>query len=129
MASEWIKDVICNGGTPVQQCEFCGRTHFTGSGYGMDEGELERLQKRASEAPSFFVQHNEQDGISYGQIEGTTYVWNCGCEKSEARLKRIEEWIWSHQHIVTGYIRKRLNAMKEEIDIREEMLKSIDVEP
>ena len=126
MASEWIKDVICDSGTPVQQCEFCGRTHFAGSGYGMDEGELERLQKKASEIPSFFVQHDGQDGISYGWIEGTTYVWNCGCQKSEERLKRIEEWIWSHQRIITSYLRKRIDAQKAAAEASEQMLKSIE---
>ena len=126
MASEWIKDVICDGGTPQAMCGFCNRTHYISSGYAMDQGELEGLKKKAADRPDKYVARSDADTISYGYIEGQQYVWNCGCAQSESRLTRIEEWIWSHQKIIANYLRKRIDAQKAAIDECADNLKAIE---
>lgn len=119
-ASEAIKDAICDGGTPVSQCGFCHCTHY-GNGRDMDEGEWDRLEKKRDGAPEFFKGH-DYDSISIGQIEGTNYVWNCGCEQSEERLSRIENFLWGHQRIIDSYYKRRIKDMKEEAATREKMV-------
>ena len=128
-ASEWIKDVVCDSGTVSADCDFCHRVHYVGTGYGMDEGELEGLNKKREAQPDRYVRHDGFDSISIGHIEGNQYVWGCGCKQSEERLKRIENWIWSHQRIITSYMRKRIDDEKAETSMTESLLKSIETEP
>ena len=128
MASEHIKDVVCDGGTCSAVCDFCNRTHFVSSGLHMDSGELEELERNAAEKPERYVRRSDADVISYGYIEGNQYVWNCGCAKSEERLKRIEDWIWSHQKIIAAYLRKRIEAQKAAIDECADNLKAIEAQ-
>lgn len=124
-ASEWIKDAITCAGSPCQVCDFCQRTHYVGSGLFMDDGELDELIKKEEAEPSKYVSNVEADSISYGQIEGRTYVWNCGCEQSEERLARIENFIWTHRHLIHSYFVRRGKARAAEAQEVSDTLKGI----
>lgn len=117
-ASEFIKDAICKGGAPVSVCGFCNRINFATSGMDMDEGELEQLQANEAAHPEKYHAISQYDSVSIGEIEGTNYVWGCGCKQSEERLSRIENFLWSHQAIIATYFRRRLKAMEEEVNTR-----------
>ena len=119
-ASEWIKDAICDAGTPVATCDFCNRTHFATG--GLDEAEAEAYEEQRQATPTRYVPHGDRDGLSIGHIEGKCYVWNCGCPASEDRLARIEAFLWGNQTVITRYYRRRIQAMKDEAAAREAMV-------
>jgi len=124
-ASDDIKDAVCDGGTPVADCDFCGRTHYTASGYCMDEGELERLEKQRAKFPARYIANHASDSISIGHIEDKQYVWNCGCEASEKRLSMIEEFLRTHMVVVLKFYRVRAKRLKETAAAQERMLSDV----
>jgi hypothetical protein len=119
-ASEWIKSAICDAGTPVATCDFCGRLHYAVT--GVEEQERERYESIKASEPAMVVPHEDCDGLSIGHIEGQCYVWSCGCPASEKRLAQIEAFLWEHQVIISRYYRRRIQAMKDEAMAREALV-------
>lgn len=99
--SEEFSRAVCNGGTPVHDCGFCGRTNFDLNGEFMDEGELDRILENQKAYPDkYFGQDN---GINIGNLGGKTYVWGCPCNKAWP----YENFIWENRHTILTYLKAR----------------------
>jgi hypothetical protein len=96
--SDEFSRAVCDGGSPVHDCGFCGRTNFDLNGEFMDDGELERLLEKQKASPDkYFGQDN---GISSGWIGGKAYVWGCPCNKA----RPYENFIWNNRHVIMTYL-------------------------
>lgn len=98
-------------GSPVNTCG-CGRTHFTGSGDNMDEGELASLLKKAKAEPDKYVQDPDNDSVSSAEIAGKHFVWGCTCGHAE----RVEAFLWSNRDRFLRYYRARIEREKKELE-------------
>lgn len=106
MEMKRLQDVVCDGGTPVADC-VCGRTHF-GDGDCMEEGEHERLLKKAQENPAKYISHPGAQSMSIGQFAGQNIVWGCQCDA----LKKYERFIWENRSKIIEYIKARAEYEK-----------------
>jgi hypothetical protein len=102
-ASQLFMNLVCDGGTPSIDCQLCGRTHFA-SGPSSDEPdeEVKRLRQLATEQPSKYCE-STNDSIGYGHIDGKQVAWDCPCR----RLRRYEDFIWSHRALILAYLKAR----------------------
>lgn len=100
--SDEFMRAFCGGGTPVQRCDFCGRTNFDYNGEFMEEGELEGLLRKRSQEPDHYF--GQDGGISFGELNGRTLVWGCPCNKT----RPYEDFIWSHRLQITEYLKARI---------------------
>lgn len=102
-ASDLFMDLVCNQGTPSATCQLCGRSHFaSGSGsYNSDE-EIQRWRESAEKEPDKWCEVSE-DGLAFGHINGIQVVYDCPCHK----LRKYEDFIWSHRSLIINYIRQR----------------------
>lgn len=103
--SDRFTELVHSGGTPVADCDLCGRTHYTGSGQYMEEGELDKLRAATAADPEHYVETSD-DSVSIGQIDGRQSVWGCPCNG----LTRYESFIWHHRHLIVDYLEARANA-------------------
>lgn len=102
--SDLFQDVVCDSGAPSMDCQLCGRTHFcTGEGTFEDEGEIENYRKRAAEDPEHYCEDEDNDGLSFGTIDGMQAVYGCPCN----RLSKYEDFIWAHRELIVTYIKRR----------------------
>lgn len=95
---ESFLDAVCDGGTPVADCGFCGKTFFAGDGDFMDEGELEKLEAKAAAAPDKY-EAVDAGSVSYGHIFGRQVVWHCRCEKVKSNALTI----WARRHTLLEF--------------------------
>ncbi len=102
--SDMFAEIICNGGTPVSDCELCGRTHFNETGEYMDKGELEKLLERQQAEPDKYVAHDNQ--VYHGDFDSKRVVWDCPCNG----LRLYEEMLWGERHMISQYICARAEA-------------------
>lgn len=115
--SELFLSAIRSAGSIVIDCELCGRTHF-GDGRGdYEEGEYERLLAKAKTEPDKYIQHHDDDMVSYGYLQGKQAVLDCPCHE----LTRYEKFIWAHRWLIASYFRARLkeNIQKLELDLEQ----------
>lgn len=103
-------DAVTDTGTRVADCELCGRTIFENDEYagGWEEGELEKLRKKAEENPDKYVGYTDRS-VATGTINGQQVVTNCVCNE----LRRFEDWIWTHRHIIARYVERRTRETAE----------------
>lgn len=87
---EILKDVICDAGTEAATCGFCGKHHEAESSHA---------------------------SVSVGQLEGTVYVWGCGCQKSEERLSRVAEWLMDNRMTIARFYGKVSERMRAQADM------------
>jgi hypothetical protein len=118
--SEEFADVLCDGGTPAAECEFCGVTHYVGSGHYMDEGELECLQQAAKAEPEKYQENNTSDAISFGYIDGRRFVWGCPCNS----VRKYEDWINNHRTLILRYFERVRSANEIELNRLTEQLRA-----
>ncbi len=103
---ERLIDMVCDGGTPMATCGFCGRVHFTQQ--ELDPSEYRRFKQQAETNPEQFIEHDIENSISIGQFEGVIVVHDCRCN----RLQRYEEFIWNHREIILRYLKQRIEGEK-----------------
>lgn len=96
-SDEFVR-AICDGGTPVNDCDLCGRVHFNSTGEYMDEGELEDLIAKQKKEPEKYYGQNGQ--IYHGEIDGKAVVYGCPCNG----LYLYERLIWNERHMISRYI-------------------------
>ena len=53
--SEEFYSAFIGGGSPVADCEFCGRVHYEADGEFMEQGELEDLEKKHKAEPDKYI--------------------------------------------------------------------------
>ncbi len=104
LPTTFFEEAICDGGTPVVDCEHCGTTHFDFNGEFMEEGELERLLQRQAKEPSKYKGHD--GGVHFGQIAGRNYVYGCKCKI----VQQMERFVWNHRFLIASYLKKRAAA-------------------
>lgn len=109
--SELFADIVCDGGTPVADCELCGRTHFATADRGVswEPGEVERLRAKAAENPDKYIEYPSDDCIGFGHIDGKQVVFMCPCN----RLSRYERFIICHQRMIVRFL-KAINKAQQE---------------
>jgi len=96
-----LEDAICNGGTPVAYCGFCGKVYYNSNGEFMDENELDDLEKKRVKNPKKYI---PKDGtISHGHFAGREYVWGCRC----AEFLKYADFIWYNRFTIADYFRRR----------------------
>lgn len=105
--SDLIEDLVSRFGTPVQECEYCGRTNYDLTGEYMDEDEngnqveLEKLKKEHEANPEgYFAQPWT---IHWGNIFGKSSVIGCPCNI----LARLEQQIWNDRFLIAEYLTRR----------------------
>jgi hypothetical protein len=107
-ASDDFMDAVRRGGGIVRECEACGRTCFEDDEHAGDweNGELERLRDNALKEPDRYVAMSR---VESGYLGGKEVVVNCPCNF----LKKYEDFIWGHRHIIATYIAKRAKEKAE----------------
>ena len=121
-SSEFM-DVLINSGSPVRDCDFCERTHFVDPQPGIDweEGEYEDLMEKHHENPDKYIHHGNATDVHWGTLNGQQYVDGCPCNSARA----YEDFIWSHRHLIAGYIQKRVEterkAMQEDSELAQKI--------
>lgn len=118
--SEEFWDAIVNAGTLVQECGFCGKTHFADSG-DFEPEELEDLRKNAAANPEKYEEHCDCDAIHFGVFAGRSIVFNC-CEKE---LEKYENLIWSNRYIISKYFKARAKKELEAAQLQSEMIEGV----
>jgi len=108
--SDDFMDAVTSGGSIVADCELCGRTVFEDDERAGDWelGELERLRENADKEPDKYVGFTDRS-VGTGHIDGKQVVTNCLCNG----LRRFENFIWSHRHIIADYVAKRARRIAE----------------
>jgi len=102
-ASELFMDLVCQGGTPSADCQFCGRMHFaSGSGSCEPDESIENLRKAAADYPDKYCESTD-DAIAIGLLDGCQFVWNCPC----CKIRKYEDFIWNHRELIVSYIKAR----------------------
>jgi hypothetical protein len=120
--SEMFQDVVCDSGAPSMDCELCGRTHFcTGEVSDEPDDEIERLRKLATKDPERYCEDADNDGLSFGTIEGMQAVYGCPCNK----LNRYEDFIWNHRELIVKYISRRTEKERVASENMQKMLAGI----
>ena len=106
--SDEFMDAVREGGGIRRQCEACGRECFEddeGAG-SWEEGELENLRKKAEKNPDQYV---AMARVESGTMNGKEVVVNCPCNF----LKKYEDFIWAHRHVIAKYIAVRAKQRAE----------------
>lgn len=91
-------DAVCDGGSPVADCDLCKRVHFANSNAYYEEGELEKLEAKQKAEPDKYISH-DVDAISWGCAFGHQFVWHCRCENAA----RIAKSVWAHRKIIAQF--------------------------
>jgi len=99
--SELFLDLIVNGGTPVNDCEHCGRTHYDSSGEFMEDGELKELERKHKLNPGKY--HPQNGTIRWGYLAGKQTVLGCPCNV----ITVYEDLFWSHRQMICEYVKNR----------------------
>jgi hypothetical protein len=107
---------VRHSGSLVINCELCGRVHFGDGSGDYDPGELEDLQIKATAEPEKYIQHFDDDMVSWGMMDGKQAVIGCPCNK----LTLYERFIWNHRNVIAKYLRDRVRQMIE--DARHEVI-------
>ena len=106
-------DSICHAGSPVIECEFCGRIHYApNSDLDFEEGELEELEKKHEQDPRKYIR-NPDDAVSWGYLDGKQIVCGCPCNS----VLKYEKFIWNHRYVIAKYF--SLIAKKQEKQARD----------
>lgn len=113
--SELFEDVFMDGGMPVVVCGFCGVTHFA-TGGRHDDDDVDRLTVLARSEPASYIAHADCDAIALGELEGRTYVPECGTPACRDRAEQIERFIWEHRRKILEYLRRRTAAERDASD-------------
>jgi hypothetical protein len=124
-SDEFVR-AFMHSGSIVIDCELCGRTHFgTRSPGFFDEGELDRLMKKAEADPIQYVADNTADSISWGTINGKQAVAGCPCNV----LTNYERFIWNHRFAIASFLSakssKRFDDAKRDCVAAESVKKSV----
>lgn len=101
--SKEFMDAVVDGGGIWDECDLCGRTHFSSldANYDYEEGEYEELCEKEAKDPDSYM---EADGsVGYGYIDGKRAVWGCKCNG----MRKYEDWVWAHRRIITEYLSQR----------------------
>lgn len=107
---------VCNGGSPVTQCELCGRLNFVGHARPEDdypESEVQDYIAKAEDFPDKYHAHDDSDYISHGAFDGKELVWGCPCNLAS----RYEQFLWAHRHVIADYFQNvaaRLQGQRNE---------------
>lgn len=115
---ESFLDAVCDAGTPVADCTFCGKTFFAGGGDYMEEGELEELEAKAMAAPDKY-EAVDSSSVSYGHIFGRQVVWHCRCEKVRANALTI----WARRHTLLEFFQGATAKMEADAARMKEAMK------
>jgi len=112
-------DCVCDGGTPVADCDLCGKTWFDSTGEYMEEGELDALLKKYDKQPDKYAMTNGY--VSYGHAFGRQFVWECRCEKAV----QMANAIWNHRFLILRFIKDVQNRTWEEATQLEKSLSEL----
>jgi hypothetical protein len=122
--SEEIKDAVCNGASPIIDCEFCGRTLFDETGENMEEGELDDLLKKHQESPKKYIPFPFQ--VHWGLVSGKQIVVNCPCNK----LTELEELFSDNIYVIRKYLlaktKDRLGFAQAEHNAAKEISEAVE---
>lgn len=120
--SEEFMSAVCNSGTAVCTCEFCGRIHFTPySDLSYNDKEMEDLKKQSEENPDKYVLSCD-DAISWGWMEGKQIVWGCPCNAG----KKYEDFIWKHRFVIADYLKYRIDSARKQLEIEKQNVDGLD---
>lgn len=111
-ASHNFMDAVCEAGTPDMTCQLCDRHCFaTGSQTCLSDVEIDKYRKSSNENPHRYWECAD-DSLAYGVIDGKQCVYDCPCNG----MARYENFIWTHRHMITRYLRKRSESIKAECE-------------
>ncbi len=120
--SEEFITAICDSGSPVIDCGFCGKVHFaTGSHHCLKEDELADLRKKAEAEPTKYIEDSSNDSVRWGYLDGRQAVWNC-CGET---LARYERWLISHQQKIVDFYKAFASRLRAEASHSERMIDSL----
>jgi len=107
--SDEFMDAVRSGSSIRRVCSLCGRTCFEDDPTAGDweKDELEELRENAEKYPDKYV---ALPRVETGVIDGKDVVVNCPCNN----LRKYEDWIWAHRHIIARYIAKIAQHKAEE---------------
>lgn len=101
--TEMFSDSIMGGAGTWVECQ-CGIDHYAVDSEYNDE------DYSAPDESDTVRHHFFCDGISYGNLDGQIFVWECdGCKK---KLKRYEDFIWNSRSEIRRYLKTRIDQEK-----------------
>lgn len=105
--SELFDNLITRTSSPVETCEFCGRTCFEDdSRLDWEPGEYESLKQNQRTDPDKFYAMTH---VACGIINGKTGVIGCPCNWGQP----YENFIWTHRRFIMEYISARVRKIVE----------------
>lgn len=121
-ASEVFKRLLHRVGHLVADCSLCGRVHFATLEEGVySEGELEELREKAKKDPEKYIEDPSYDTIAAGHLNNEEVVIDCPCNL----LRKHEDFIWNNRELIVGYIKNRVQTMKEQVGREDKLLEGL----
>lgn len=100
MVSEHFVKAFVTGGSPVVECDFCGRTYYSTT--DLEEDELAHYNEKCVEKPNKYYPE-PFDSIEYLEVAGRKYAVECQCNA----LDPYEAFIWDHRNRIIDYLTDR----------------------
>ncbi len=88
MTSERFDNAFTEAGGPIEECGFCGVTHFVGGRWQSDTEfaqEFGRLRKLSKKQPHNYIEHEGCDFVDFGFIGGKKFIPACACSADGAK--------------------------------------------
>lgn len=104
MVSDHFFRAFVTGGSPVVECDFCGRTYYSTT--MLEEDELAYYNEKYAEKPSKYYPE-PFDSIEYLEVAGRRYACECQCNA----LEPYEAFIWDHRDRILDYLENRTTEM------------------
>lgn len=105
--TDLFNDLIASTSSPVETCEFCGRTFFEDdSRLDWEPGEYEALKLNQKTSPEKFYAMSH---VACGTINGKSGVIGCPCNWGQP----FENFIWTHRRFIMEYISARVRKVVE----------------
>jgi len=125
-SAEFVNAFI-HSGSLVISCELCGREHFACYEKGWyEEGELERLRKKAAENPDKYIEDDSSDSIGWGTIAGKQFVWDCPCLPET--MRRYEDFVVECRYAILKYLRARATRLQKRAEYEVEAVSGVSEE-
>ena len=111
--SELFEEIFDSGISGCRRDCACGRTYFDGnpqSGWGWEDGELERLRRQMAEHPDLYVETDCSVGTMI--VNGYEVVYGCECNVA----KKYETFLVNQAERIAKYLNQRAKLLRQKAD-------------
>jgi hypothetical protein len=107
---EQFLSAVCDGGTPVAECDLCRKTWYHPEGEYMEpDGEFDRLQARHAREPETCAP--AEHAVSIGTAFGHQFVYDCRCEG----VQKYARALWDNRHTIMRFYSRMQSLQESEV--------------